>query len=102
MTRSSYLAAAEVARGGAPTPEIWEQRLVARQRRVRASYLAQSRLLATSPNPEDRALAAALEQFVLSMPAPDSKRFVLARELRAHVTARSRAGRERGIGKDRR
>src|SRR3989344_3375171 len=55
----------------------------ARQKRVRALYLAQARILMTSPFASDQALGRAVEAFVQGMPAPDSQRLALARQLRA-------------------
>jgi hypothetical protein len=94
VRREAYQAAARAAFGGDASPRVWEMRSVEQQRRTRAAYLAQARLLATSEDPRDRALAEAVTRFVRSMPAPDSQRLALARELRA-------ANRERGLDRDR-
>jgi hypothetical protein len=44
--------------------------------------LAQARLLQASGIDEDRRLGLAVEAFVRGMPAPDSERLVIARQLR--------------------
>lgn len=88
--------------GGAPA---WEVASAQRQRAVRATYLAQARILKASADAEDVKLGRAVEAFVQQMPAPDSQRLALARELREanekrrephNLDLRSRpAGRER-------
>jgi len=89
---AAYREAARAAFGGEGT-RPWEQAAAARQAQIRATYLAQAKLLQASASAEDRALGARVEQFVRGMPAPDSQRLVLARELRA-ANARTRPGRE--------
>jgi type IV secretory pathway VirD2 relaxase len=64
------------------SPQAWELKLVERQRRIRALYLAQARLLQGSESAEDRALGKAVAAFVQDMPAPDTQRLALARALR--------------------
>ena len=54
-----------------------------RQCWVRATWLAQARLLQSSANAADRSLGAQVEAFVRGMPQPDSQRLALARELHA-------------------
>ncbi len=56
--------------------------MLRRLAQVRALYLAQAGLLKTSADAADRALGLAVESFVREMPAPDSQRLALARELR--------------------
>jgi type IV secretory pathway VirD2 relaxase len=65
----------------------WEAAMAARQAQIRALYLAQARLLAASPEAEDRALAAQVQAYVREAPAPDSRRLAVARALR-EVNAR--------------
>lgn len=83
VEREAVRAAARAAFGGDGEPRPWEARLVARQRQVRALYLAQARLLQASPEPADQALGREVAAFVASMPEPDSRRLALARALRA-------------------
>lgn len=90
--RSAYQQAAAAAFLGDTAPRPWEEAMVRRQSKVRALYLAQAKLLQRSINPDDRALGAEVEAFVQSMPAPDSLRLALAREMRAaNETLRSRS-----------
>lgn len=81
--RAAYQEAARAAVGKDAQSRPWETKLLARQARVRSLYLAQARLLMTSTDPSDRALAAKVEAFVRAMPQPDSRRLALARQLRA-------------------
>lgn len=83
VRRSAYQDAAKAAFLGDAAPRVWETRMVERQMRTRALYLAQAQLLQGSGSGEDRALGAKVEAFVRSMPQPDSQRLALARELRA-------------------
>ena len=98
VRRSAYQDAARTAFGGETALKAWETRSLDRQRRTRSLYLAQARVLAASDDPRDRDLARAVEGFVSSMPAPDSQRLALARELRqanAEVRARPPPDRSR-------
>jgi hypothetical protein len=80
---NAYREAAKVAFGPqGPTP-AWEDKLLARQARIRALYLAQAGGLKRSSRREDQTLGAALEAFVADLPAPDTQRLALARELSA-------------------
>lgn len=83
VVQSAYLQAARAAFRGETAPTQWEQMFLDRQGRIRGLYLAQATLLKRSENAEDRVLGGKLETFVKSMPAPDSQRLALARELRA-------------------
>ena len=101
VRRSAYREAAKAAFQGDAKPRDWVSRTLQRQAIVRQTYLAQAALLRGSPSQEDRALGAKVDAFVRSMPAPDSQRLALARELRA---ANRRPDRHRGRdegGKDR-
>lgn len=87
--RQAYREAAQTLVDRVITPEPWDGAIARKAAQVRALYLAQARVLSQSADPEDRRLAAAVEVFVSSFPAPDTQRLALARELRA-------AGRARG------
>lgn len=100
MRRGTYHEAARAAFLGQVAPTPWERSMVERQGRIRGLYLAQVRLLLQSPNPVDRQLGEKVKAFVESMPAPDSQRLALARELRA-ASAQPDRDREKG-SKDRR
>ena len=97
VQRSAYQAAAQAAFGGGVEATAWDRRIIQRQRQVRALYLGQARLLQGSADPGDQALGRAVEAFVQEMPAPDTQRLALARELRA---ANARLGPEPRIGRD--
>lgn len=94
VRKGAYREAAAAAFQGRSELTPWEARIVARQQAVRALYLAQARLLATSDKLADRALGNKVEAFVRDMPKPDTQRLALARELRAANEAARRA--ERG------
>jgi len=81
--RAAYHEAARAALGQDHQRRPWETKLLERQGNVRGLYLAQARLLATSADPLDRALAARVETFVRAMPQPDTRRLALAREIRS-------------------
>jgi hypothetical protein len=95
VRRAAYGEAARAAFQGETIRMSWEHRLVERQAKVRALYLAQARLLSASPDPADRKLGASVDAFVRAMPAPDTQRLALARELRAaNANLRTRSGAE--------
>lgn len=99
VRRSAYQDAAKAAFQKDAAPQLWESRLLARQQTVRRLYLAQAALLKRSADPADRALGSKVEAFVRTMPAPDSQRLALARELRAvarALTVEPKGPRERG------
>lgn len=98
VRRAAYREAAKAAFKGETAQTPWETRLLERQAKVRALYLAQAQLLRRSGDPSDRVLGAKVEAFVRSMPQPDSQRLALARELRA---ANSALGRDRAASQDR-
>jgi hypothetical protein len=92
----SALVDAAGAMGGGAGLEAWDRAIQARQQVVRRLYLAQARLLQASEDPGDRRLGRDVERFVREMPAPDSRRLVLARALRAaQERAAARQGMER-------
>ena len=82
VTAQAYREAAPLAMGVGSAPTPWEAAIVRRQARIRALYLDQARMLAVSAEPEDRALARAVARFVAEMPAPETRRLALARQLR--------------------
>lgn len=101
VMRGAYQAAARAAFGAKTEAPAWEQALVKRQRQIRALYLGQARLLQTSGDPQDRGLGRAVEAFVRDLPAPDTQRLALARELRAANRALRSKPPERERAKDR-
>lgn len=88
VERGAFADAGRAAFGTGQRP-VWEDRILDRQQRVRAAWIAQARLLQTSGDAADRALGVQVEAFVRDMPQPDTQRLALARQLRAA------AGRER-------
>lgn len=95
MERTAVLEAARE-RAGRDAPSCpWEAAIAARQARLRGMYLAQAALLARSTDPDDRGLAEAVRRFVKAMPAPETRRMRLARELAA-PSAPGRRGPDRG------
>jgi|SRR5215217_1176108 len=81
--RSAYQEAGRAALGrDGEAVRPWETALRERQARLRGMYLAQAAVLSRSPEEDDRTLAAAVRDFVARMPAVESRRQVLARELR--------------------
>lgn len=95
VRQSAYREAAKAAFQGDSQPREWERRSVERQGVVRWIYLAQARLLQSSPAAADRILGEKVEAFVKAMPVPDSQRLALARELREAGRAVRDRGRER-------
>lgn len=83
VVRAAWQEAGRAAFGGDAAPRPWELQALRRQQRVRASYAAQAALLLASEDASDRRLGEAVLRFVAAMPAPDSRRLALARELRA-------------------
>lgn len=93
--RSAYVDAARHALGAFEAGP-WERAADARRRQTQRLYLAQAKLLQASGEPDDRRLGAELERFVRDMPAPETRRLVLARALRRAATlGLERGGRER-------
>lgn len=98
VQRSTYQEAGRAAFGGDNSPRQWEERTLRRQRQVRALYEAQAKLLRLSAGVEDRQLGEAVLRFLADMPAPDTQRLALARQLRganarqALETSRQRDG----------
>jgi hypothetical protein len=96
VRQAAYRDAAKAAFQGQQGRRPWEDRLVERQAKVRSLYLAQAELLKRSGRLADQALGAQVEAFVRSMPAPDSQRLALARELRAANASMTRQQLEDG------
>ncbi|WP_372784807.1 relaxase/mobilization nuclease domain-containing protein [Phenylobacterium sp.] len=101
VRRGAYRDAARAAFQGETAPTPWEAQMLRRQAQVRALYLAQAGLLKMSADSADRALGQAVERFVRDMPAPDSQRLALARDLRASNRALAPERSEDGGGKER-
>ena len=101
VPRAAYQSAAKAAFAGDVAPRAWEARTLARQAALRQSYLAQARLLRASSDAADQALGARVAAFVQSMPAPDSQRLRLARELRAGAAPETTPTREPSQGRGR-
>lgn len=93
VRREAYREAAKAAFGEDAAARPWEAAVLRRQARVRGLLLAQARLLQTSSEAADQSLGARVEAFVRGMPAPDTQRLALARELR---DANARLAPERG------
>ena len=99
VRQAAYREAAKAAFQGDTAPRQWERAMAARQQLIRASYLAQAKVLMESSDAADRRLAGRVVQFLGAMRPPDSQRLALARELRA---ANRDAGRpQRDGGPDR-
>lgn len=88
VRQAAYREAAKAAFQGGTARTPWEAKMIDRQAQVRGLYLAQAQVLQRSTDPADQALGAKVEAFVRAMPAPDSQRLALARELRARASER--------------
>lgn len=60
---------------------VWERRALERQRLVRRAYVAEALALARSHDPAERELGRAVEDFVRSLPRPETRRMRLHREM---------------------
>lgn len=80
--RAAYQEAAKAAYLGDTRLRLWERKLLERQAAIRRTYLDQADVLARSASDQDRRLARRVRDFVVGMPAPDSRRLALARELK--------------------
>jgi Relaxase/Mobilisation nuclease domain len=83
VQRDAYREAARAAFAGDSEPRAWEVQIARGQARIRGLYVAQAKLLAASGESDDQALARAIIEWVKDMPPPDSRRLMLARQLRA-------------------
>ncbi|WP_332767583.1 relaxase/mobilization nuclease domain-containing protein [Phenylobacterium sp.] len=77
----------------------WNVQLRERWMTTRAAYGLAAKLLAKSPDPADQALSLKVASFALSMPAPENRFHLLAKELR-EARARGPANREHQIARD--
>lgn len=79
--------------GGQLPDRPWDTAIVSRRIRVLTTYSAAAAILAQSPDPEDRALARATEQFAAGLTDITTERAALAREVTVEQTeAPSRPG----------
>jgi type IV secretory pathway VirD2 relaxase len=78
----AYQEAAKAAFQGDTALRPWELQMTRRQAYIRGLYLAQAELLMKSTDPADRELGNATVAFVRAMPAADTRRLAMARELR--------------------
>jgi hypothetical protein len=101
VRRGAYRDAARAAFQGEAAPTPWEVQMLRRQAQVRDLYLAQAGLLKMSADAADRALGLSVESFVRDMPAPDSQRLALARDLRDANRAPAPERSEPGSGRER-
>lgn len=82
--------------GGQLPDQPWDTSIVDRRNRVMTTYSAAAAILARSPDPDDRALARATEQFTASLTDVTTERAVLAREVSVEQSAsHSKPGRLR-------
>ena len=102
VRQAAYRDSASAAFQGDTAPRPWEAKTAARQAAIRDLYLAQAKVLQRSAAADDRELGRRVEQFVRDMPAPDSQRLALARELRmANARESARTAAHSGRAKDR-
>jgi len=102
VRQAAYRDAASAAFQGDTAPRPWEAKTAARQAAIRGLYLAQAKVLQRSAAADDRELGWRVEQFVHDMPALDSQRLALARELRmANARESARTAAHSGRAKDR-
>lgn len=80
-------------------PDPWNVHLRERWMTTRAAYRLAAKLLAKSPDPADQALSQKVTSFALSMPSPENRFHLLAKELREAHTKGS-TNRERQIDRD--
>jgi hypothetical protein len=102
--REAYLEAARAAFQGETALTPIEAKVLERQARIRDLYLAQAELLREAKDPADQKLGREIEDFVRSMPEPDSRRLAFARELRdanERLLARERRERDAEVGMER-
>lgn len=80
-------------------PDPWNVHLRERWMTTRAAYGLAAKLLAKSPDPADQALSQKVEGFALSMPSPENRFHLLAKELREART-KDLSSRQRQIERD--
>ncbi|TYL70623.1 relaxase/mobilization nuclease domain-containing protein [Bradyrhizobium cytisi] len=88
-------------RGGKTTERAWENRIRSRQDAIRQRYLDYAAELQRSGAARDDALAGQIRQFVKDMPAVETRRHVLKRELSELADSRRRSA-EQSVNVDRR
>jgi cell division protein FtsB len=88
-------------RGGKTTERPWENRIKSRQDASRQRYLDYAAELQRSGAARDDALARQIRQFIEDMPAVETRRQVLKKELSKLADSRRR-GAEQGVNADRR
>ena len=79
---AAYLEASDAVFDPATPRPPWEQQIAETQSKIRGHYLDHAEALAASPDPQDQALAKQVETFVAEMPAADTRRLEIARQLR--------------------
>jgi len=80
-------------------PDPWNVHLRERWMTTRAAYGLAAKLLAKSPDPADQALSRKVQSFALSMPSPENRFHLLAKELREART-KDLPSRERRIDRE--
>lgn len=88
-------------RGGKTAERPWDERIRSRQGAIRQQYLDYASELQRSGTARDSALARQIRQFVKDMPAVETRRHVLKRELSELADSRRR-GAEQGVNIDQR
>jgi len=100
--RAAYEEAAIAALLGETELTSYEARMVEEQRAIRKTYRAIANHLRESSDRDDQRLGLKVEEFVRSMPAPDSRRLAFARELSAYQECEEKAREHpRGAGRER-
>jgi hypothetical protein len=88
-------------RGGKTIERPWDAQIRSRQDAIRERYLDYAAELQRSGTARDDALARQIRQFIKDMPAVETRRHVLKRELSEFADSRRR-GAEQGVNADRR
>lgn len=81
VVANQVLEAKRMAKGEDRAQRPWEAAAFRRYNATKAAYVAESKKLAVSADPKDRALARSLDSFVQTMPPPASRRMAMAREI---------------------
>jgi len=89
------------ARGGKGAKRPWDDRIRSRQEAIRQRYLDYASELQRAGTARDQALALQIRQFVKDMPAVETRRHVLKKELSELAASRGR-GAEQNVDADRR
>jgi len=88
-------------RGGRPAKHPWDEQIKSRQDAIRRRYLDYAAELQSSGTARDDALARQIRQFVKDMPAVETRRHVLKREL-SDLADNRRRDAEQGVNADQR